>query len=887
MIQENSLEKNINTQIYDKSVDRSAMVRLYEQRIVNKVQEIIDSHLVRLDSVLRSGRLTPAGSRKLLKDVETEVIKTHKENYNVSKRSLMDLVGDQISYTFQTIEAAMSPIWRTQRPMQRLSEDIVLIKPLYKDQTLLEGWSNVGVAERKRLEGVIRKGIAESKTVDQIALEVRSGNIHNITRQQAKALVVTGVTSVAAQADHAVYKANEKAIVGWQYVSVLDSRTTPICKYKDGKIYGIDETQYLPPSHFHCRSSTIPVFKHWDDISKLEGVAQVRKRNISKLSKEQLARYDGQTPSKETYDQWLRRQPTEVQLRHLGDSRKVQLYQDNMLSVDKFFNLNGKSVGINELQMITEATPINDTRRFAMAKQKLDAIHLGVSRPEDLIDSAELTRNLREYYLLQAGELDGTLSLTNYRGTLIGSKTAMKNRVLNNLPREDQMLFNPITNRYEDSRLYQPAPSVLENNLKLIRSSDVLKDEDKKFIESFVYSLENKMGVNQRAVVSDNLRIMFTRYRNNPEVWKNFKAVSQSQMKFDVMNVSDTIETQLRSDSDILKKLKQTNYIDPVLGPTQLDDLHDNFTKNIIERNLWEDRVEPNIARNLRHHFDEHIPLLLRSRMKERDLQLFYLKFARRLAIMETPDFDQTAMELGRDLYTLANLNGSRNKWYETGKNLLESDRVGRFYKLETFGVTKRRMKSRMSGQLFGQYYDTMSYNIRVTDERILKYTKLQRKVELGLRVSVKKDENRLFFKPGRKTYFMKRGVFGDYDTRIPVTSTSSFSEFPDEFIDDNLVEALNWAGKTKYKIDPEFYDFINNLLYFKDDKGKAEYFDNLNMYRKHMINRGDSYERLKAMEWLRKTNESFSNTPFLDHRGRVYDRGLIGPQSGETSMAS
>ena len=49
------------------------------------------------------------------------------------------------------------------------------------------------------------------------------------------------------------------------------------------------------------------------------------------------------------------------------------------------------------------------------------------------------------------------------------------------------------------------------------------------------------------------------------------------------------------------------------------------------------------------------------------------------------------------------------------------------------------------------------------------------------------------------------------------------------------------------------------------------------------MIERGDSYERLKAMEWLRSKDAAFSNNPFLDHRCRIYERGLIGPQSGET----
>jgi len=96
------------------------------------------------------------------------------------------------------------------------------------------------------------------------------------------------------------------------------------------------------------------------------------------------------------------------------------------------------------------------------------------------------------------------------------------------------------------------------------------------------------------------------------------------------------------------------------------------------------------------------------------------------------------------------------------------------------------------------------------------------------------------------------------------------------------MTDALNWTANAKYKIDPEFHDFIGKLLNFQDDKGKAQYYNDLNRYREFMIERGDSYERLKAMEWLRKNDYAFSNHPFLDHRARIYERGLIGPQSGE-----
>jgi SPP1 gp7 family putative phage head morphogenesis protein len=876
---------NANTQVYDKVVDRAAMIRLYERRVNGKIEVVIDGHAVRLDDVIRKGNLSPAGREKLFKEIDKELLKTYKETYNISKRSLLDLFGDQVSYAYQNVETAIGKIWKPERPNRRIAEEVVLEKPLYKDSTLAAGWAGVSVAEKKRLEAVIRKGIADNKTVDEIALEVRKGNVHTISRQQSKALVVTAITSVSTQADHAVYRANERALRGWQYVAVLDARTTPVCAHRDGHIYPMGDTAHLPPAHFNCRSTTVPVFKSWDDISKLEGAAQIRRRNLQNLSAKDIAFYDGQTALRESYNDWLLRQSKDVQLRHLGDYQKVDLFRTGQLELNQFTNPEGNSIGIKELRALTDSgyTLPNDTLKFAAAKQKLDSMQLGASTPDDFISDEQLKKTLLDYYLLQAGELNGTLSLTNYRGMLLGTKRSAKTRVLTAPPREDQLKFNPITGRYEDIRLYQPNPAVLANNLRLVDESDKLLERDKQFIREIVDNLSERMSINERAVIADNLRIIFGRYRDNGEVWTNFKAVVQGQIKFDVMNVSDAIETQIRRDADVLKKLKDSNYIDPVLGPTQLQDLHDNFVDNIFARNKWEDRVAPKIAKELRNTFDYKIPLTIRNRLSDRELQQFYLRFAHRLSLADSPDRDQFAAALGRDLYNLANINGDRRKWYTLGMKLLEADNVKKFFEIETFGVQKRRMKSMMSGTYFGPYYDTLAYNIRIVDPRIQDYAKLTRKVELGLRVSVTEDKNRLVFREGYKTYFIDRGILGYEDTRIPITSTSSFSEFPEEFVDKDFVDALTWASKTKYKIDEDYYDFTQKLLYFEDDKGNAKKYNELNEYRKYIASRGDAYERFKAMEWLRTSGKSFSNHPFIDHRARIYDRGLIGPQSGET----
>jgi SPP1 gp7 family putative phage head morphogenesis protein len=876
---------NVNTDIYDKSVHRSAMIRLFEDKVSGDLIVELDGHTERLDSLIKRSKIRGTLPDTFYEALDKELVKTFGNAKNISERHLIDLHHDQSSFTMNNLSSKVGQIWAVQRPPVRVAEEIVLKRPLYNDLTLAQGWLNISIGERKRIEQVLRKGIADGLTEDELAKLVMKSNIASVTKNQALGLSRTAITSVAAQSDQQVYEANKDLLKGWQYVAVLDSRTTPLCAHRDGTIYPVTDTEHLPPAHWHCRSSTTPVVKSYSDLLKSDNILHIRKRNLEGLTEEQIRYYDGQTPIKESYNDWLKRQPYEVQLQHLGDIQRLNAFQSGQLTVDKFTNSNGEAISLRKLRELTEpdmGIP-GESRRFANAKQRLDTITLGASRPEDFIDNPELEKALAEYYKLQAGDLNGTLSLTNFRGTLIGNKKATKTRVLSSPPTEAQLKYNPITQNYEDVRRYAPNPAVLANNLRLVQESKLLKDADKALINRVVGSLEDSMSVNERAVVADNLRIVFTRFRDNLEPWGNFKAVLNSQIKFDVMNVSDYIETNLRKDGNLLVRLGKEEFIDPVLGEIQLQNLHDSFITNIKAKNDWEDKVAPKIGRELQGFLDTKIPLKIRTRISGKDLDQFYLRFAHRLAISDMPDRDQFAVDLGRDLYNMANWRGSRREWYSLGLKLLDDANDKGFYTLETYGVQKRRMKSRLGNHYFGPYYDTFSVNLRVVDPRIKEYSTLTRKVDLGLRVANLEDTNRLFFKEGYKTYFTKNGILGDYDTRIPVTSTSSFNDFPEELIDADMTDALNWAANSKYKIDPEFHDFIETLLNFQDDRGNAKLYNDLNIYREYIVSRGDAYERFKAMKWLRNNDASFSNIPFLDHRARIYERGLIGPQAGET----
>jgi SPP1 gp7 family putative phage head morphogenesis protein len=258
---------NANTRIYDKTVDRAAMLRLYENRSVGKIELIIDGHAIRVDKLIKESKLQGKDFNLFLKNLDDEIISTMSDAHNVSSRSLLDLLKDQTDYTTKTLDSTLGKIWRTQKPPRMVAEDIVLKQPLYSNLTLDQGWAGIGKNERIRIESMIRKGIAEGQTNNAIADTILKEG-YKVTKNQARGLVVTATTSVYAQADQQVYKANEKVLQGYQYIAVLDSRTTPLCAHRDGQIYPVDDTEHLPPAHWHCRSTTVPVVKSYDDPGK-------------------------------------------------------------------------------------------------------------------------------------------------------------------------------------------------------------------------------------------------------------------------------------------------------------------------------------------------------------------------------------------------------------------------------------------------------------------------------------------------------------------------------------------------------------------------------------------------------------------------------------------
>lgn len=114
---------------------------------------------------------------------------------------------------------------------------------------MMAGW---GDTEINRLVTGVKMGFVQGKTTRQIVKEVvGTGGLVDISQRNAATVVRTALSHVSTQAREATYKKNSDIVEKYEWVSTLDSRTSTICRSRDGQKYEIGKGP-LPPAHPNC-----------------------------------------------------------------------------------------------------------------------------------------------------------------------------------------------------------------------------------------------------------------------------------------------------------------------------------------------------------------------------------------------------------------------------------------------------------------------------------------------------------------------------------------------------------------------------------------------------------------------------------------------------------
>jgi SPP1 gp7 family putative phage head morphogenesis protein len=191
-----------------------------------------------------------------------------------------------------------------------------------------------------RMNTAIRLGVGEGETLDQIvrrirgtrALNFRDGAA-NITRRNAETIVRTAVNDISNRARGEVFKANADIIKGLRWTATLDSRTSPVCRGRDGIVFPVDSGP-RPPAHPQCRSVMVAV---------MDGV---------KIAGDRASEF-GPVPASTTYGEWLRGQEKKRGrpfVENILGKKKAALFLDGKLPLSKFVNPRGRELTLEQLR---------------------------------------------------------------------------------------------------------------------------------------------------------------------------------------------------------------------------------------------------------------------------------------------------------------------------------------------------------------------------------------------------------------------------------------------------------------------------------------------------------------------------------------------------------
>lgn len=209
----------------------------------------------------------------------------------------------------------------------------------FQGKLLREWLADLPANTTARVRQTIRQGYVDGLGALEIARQIRGTRgqrgVMDISARGAEAMVRTAVAHTASTARDRTYRQSNK-IEAVQWLSVLDHRTSNICRNNDGRVGPVRPTQgwkpprgfqalkpqmARPPAHIGCRSTVVPI---------TEG-------NRAALL------------TRATYNDWLSRQPESVQDDILGPTRG-RLYREGGYTVDRFTDPTGKEYTLDELR---------------------------------------------------------------------------------------------------------------------------------------------------------------------------------------------------------------------------------------------------------------------------------------------------------------------------------------------------------------------------------------------------------------------------------------------------------------------------------------------------------------------------------------------------------
>ena len=260
----------------DKLIQQSSRHSIYTQRFAGHLANLFDPYLERLQKELKVLMVDMPETTQNMRRINRMLNEYRKAALVIYDEYNVDILLDELR-PFATSES----LWQLDSLDSVIESDLIDLKapaavqvwagvnstPLVLPDAnivrmldpFINGWE---AGQITKVNDIIRTGFITGRTSQQIVQDIagKNGYLDNQNRQSIKTMVRTATNHVSNLARQKTFEENDDIVIGYEWVSTLDSRTSNLCKNLDGTIFkNKDKNKRYPPAHPGCRSTTVPV----------------------------------------------------------------------------------------------------------------------------------------------------------------------------------------------------------------------------------------------------------------------------------------------------------------------------------------------------------------------------------------------------------------------------------------------------------------------------------------------------------------------------------------------------------------------------------------------------------------------------------------------------
>ena len=239
--------------IDDKLTRHQHYVERYKTGTANEV----DAYIRRVDKLIREllsgATLSTAGQlERLQRRIRVEILEIYREWARKFPNKLVDFGIAEAAFYDKAMEGVALAI-----PTRQALRSAIVSRP-FNNKLLREELNDFTQSQIRLIKNAISTGFYEGQSNAEIIRAIRGTKANNfrdgilsIGKRKAERITRTAINHTASQARIELFKQN--GIKEYVWVSVLDGRTSDICRGLDGNVYKVGKGK-VPPAHPNCRS---------------------------------------------------------------------------------------------------------------------------------------------------------------------------------------------------------------------------------------------------------------------------------------------------------------------------------------------------------------------------------------------------------------------------------------------------------------------------------------------------------------------------------------------------------------------------------------------------------------------------------------------------------